>query len=408
MGRTLRAKRGIVTNMVGAELFRRKILAYEFDKASSMYATMPEWTPSGYSLEMSVQAHPLTVDGTQQDIMTNGTMGFAIRAPDNVIVFRYNDTTGVPIVIEGPVAVAGVTLNLKATADPSGVTLKVNDTDYISAQVLGINQGNGFNTLAAGPGGGAYFDGPMRRAIMQDNSPIQATTALMGGGSRYIQFPEFSAGESEDFEISFDWVRVDRTGSSTNRVIGEVSGTNRIDISDSGSVIADRVLMAVGGGDYRWDGGVSGIEQGQSARIRIRRVGGIAALYVDEVSRGTDSGPTDAASFSTIYQGNGSFYIPVGSAMQNVSFKSLASGDGVIYKIDEGSGTTAKARDQSGALDPAKDGVITPDADWQYIASRSRSYPMNEGDGNTFADTVGGNDATIQNYNPDNWKTYPE
>jgi hypothetical protein len=44
-------------------------------------------------------------------------------------------------------------------------------------------------------------------------------------------------------------------------------------------------------------------------------------------------------------------------------------------------------------------GVWTPDAAKESVPDNSRNYPMNEGSGDTFGETVTGQDATIQNPN---------
>jgi len=133
---------------------------YRFD-GSTMYATIPDWTPNGLPFEVSVEAVPLTLDGTARRIESGTVFGIYLAAGTNAVTAAFLDTALAVQTVTGPVAVVGQSLSVRLSATASGTTLTVNGTDYPSASVAASAAQNPISAIAALPTPTEFFHGPI-------------------------------------------------------------------------------------------------------------------------------------------------------------------------------------------------------------------------------------------------------
>ena len=345
MGRTLRLKKNVVANMVGAELFLDKQrLYYEFDGAT-MYATIPDWTPNGLPFEVSVEAVPLTVDGTVK-MVVHGTSGNHYISQHSANLGRYrSEGNAAPIsIIDNASISEGKPVDWVMNAAPDGTQFE----NVSSGDSVDVSIASPLAYVAANNVGAQPFHGPIWNLRLTDNSPIQDTDACFGDANRYVQLqaPIVLAG---DFEIEFDWIRQDGTGTGTVWLFGaEGSTASIISVYDSGhAATANRLNVRAGGEDYIFDNALSDVALGQHFNVRVVRSGGQAELFVDAASKGTVAASNGTMTIDQICAGNTSNQLPTNSALQNIRIRDLTEGRSWEYKLDEGAGTDAPNTDPS-------------------------------------------------------------
>ena len=177
--------------------------------------------------------------------------------------------------------------------------------------------------------------------------PLWDTTALIADGARYIEIPEFSTPIGDDWEISFDWIRQDRLGTSVCRLMGATGSS--ITVNDTGNAAPDNFVVATLEGAAAWVGALSGIALGSHDNYRVRGTSTSTELFVNDVSLGFSSvqGRTGIL-VNQLYAYGSANMLPANSAMQNVTLHNLTTGEYVQYKTDEGSGLDVLAYDING------------------------------------------------------------
>jgi hypothetical protein len=89
---------------------------YYFD-GTSMYATIPDWTPLGYDYSIEAEAEPLTVDGSVRHVL--GGAGHALRISADAWQFRFDDEDGTGRFLSGSPASEQSNVKLKGDG-PAG------------------------------------------------------------------------------------------------------------------------------------------------------------------------------------------------------------------------------------------------------------------------------------------------
>lgn len=408
MARTSRFKSGIVPVMGGAELFKGKpSLAYTFD-GSTMYATIPPYAavgkPRNYTFNFRADA---VATGTEQYIAsgTEGGIDFSIllHATLPQIVIHYRNSAGTQAVetVTLPEIVAGENSKLEVVTLGPGSEVYVNG---VQADITAFDVADGLQPplthLGVKHDLTGYFAGELWGDYFIDESPITDTDACMGNGIRYVTLAESIVLEG-DFEIELDCIRQDATGVGTWVAAGDSSAATAIRLYDTGNASPDEVRVQGGGGLSQFINALKNVALGQHFGLRLVRSGTDLSLYIDGVVDPVTRTHAGDFTFSSIAS-DGVSDMPTDSALQNVRITDITEDREWLYTLDEGAGVLAA---DTGASGLANNGTWTPNTDWQYIASDSRNYPINEGpaSGGTLTDTISGQDGTIVNYNEANW-----
>lgn len=387
---------------------------YEFD-GSTMYATIPDWTPNGLPFEVSVEAIPLTVDGTVQRLYgTTGIGPYAeLQASTNVPRPVFRNTSGSGRAVTGaPAAVVGqnITMNtvLNGASAPTQWLATINNFVNGLTDTAAVGAAQVLNLIGASPAASSHFHGPIWNLRLADNSPLQNRYVCYGNGSRYVQLENPIVLEG-DFEIEFDWIRQDGTGTASAAVLGSTIDDTYLDIWDSGSAAPGRLRIRIGGGNGLIENAYANVAIGQHCRSKLVRTGTSNELFIDGVSVGsaTRAGTARIDLIGSIVAGGGR-QIPTNSTLQNVIIRDLGRSLTWEFKLDEGAGTDALNTGNTAGGATSYDGAWVPDTDWQFIEDNSRFYPMGDNDATLKCyDGTGQRkpsaDGTIVNHNPANW-----
>jgi hypothetical protein len=182
------------------------------------------------------------------------------------------------------------------------------------------------------------------------DQPMWDTDILEGDANRYIEIPRLVIPDGDDYQISFDWIRQDLTGSSTNGLLGEFDENSYLSIRDTGNANANQFTFRPStGATFTIDNAVAGVALGQHARYKITQIGGTYTLYIDDVVIDSQVLATPDLIVNVLYvAATTGQKLPVGSALQNVVIENLTTDEFVHYKIDEGAGTEILAYDENG------------------------------------------------------------
>ncbi|RLA03989.1 MAG: hypothetical protein DRQ54_10105, partial [Gammaproteobacteria bacterium] len=198
-----------------------------------MYATMADWTPLGLPFQVKVSFIPEANDATRRVLSGPEDGGKTIRLTTTNIQYFYDRVEGLSIFNANPylpdaiqVAKATVLAN-EATFGSNGG----NSTKTGASLIAGVT-----DTIGARTGGTELFQGPIGKLYLTDGSPFQQAGGrdiLEGNGNRTITIPEFLIGANDDFTISIDYIRQDRSGTSFTNMLGSAATNVGIQFADT-------------------------------------------------------------------------------------------------------------------------------------------------------------------------------
>jgi hypothetical protein len=122
----------------------------------------------------------------------------------------------------------------------------------------------------------AYEDRTQRAAYTQGNSSVTGTldnTVTLAG----------------DFDIEFTWERTDRSGTGINYLLGTSASEAILAYDSNHSNNPNRLTFILNGAYKNWQDALENVAQGQFIKIRLKRVGGSATLYIDDTELETKS-----------------------------------------------------------------------------------------------------------------------
>lgn len=389
----------------GGALYR-----YTFDGVDQ-YATIPDWTPNGLPFSVEIKAAPMAVDGLEHRLWS----GDAVLPAGRITTtdrwgFRYTDVTGTARNLSSASlgAIAGQVANVLWNNTASNSQIRVDGEGVGNTNIAKSSSADPISLIGAGTSAPAQlWHGPLWSLKLNDDSPIQNTNVCRADSARHVDLAStmwlFGLGA---WEIEFDYIRLDKTGTAAPYVMGSQDGQSRVSLYDSGAAFPDRIQVVRGGSDVTdFDGALADIAQGQHCTVKITFAFGVGMYcYVDGVEKGGPFGAANATDLpiDQLYSANGG-YPGSGAAFQNIRITDITNDREWLYTLDEGTGTLAH---DTGASGFNNNGTWVPDTSWQFIPNNSRHYPINEGpDGaGTIVDTIGGYDGTIVNYDPAGWE----
>ena len=98
-----------------------------------------------------------------------------------------------------------------------------------------------------------------------------------------------------DFEIEFDWKRVDSAGTSGSAILGSEAAGNYFYLSDTANTTPDAVLLYASSEFDNITGVTTAVAQNQHCHIKVTRTSGTLAAFVDGVAAGTPTGTNTGA-----------------------------------------------------------------------------------------------------------------
>jgi hypothetical protein len=390
--------------------------SYTFD-GLAMYAAMLAWIPNGLPFDVSVEGTLLTVDLTNRRLLS---------AAGNVPGYLYNQaTTDLRMNYAAlDAAVTPLAMGTVVASEPfkiqgrfeGGGSAGVRDgvQTSVNAKLSESFEANGIAVIAANIGGNTNFwHGPIKQLKLIDRSPIQDTSAQMGDNVRYGELPLMAIPASDDFTVSFDWLREDRDGVSAQRALNNETDSNSILLTDTANANPDRFSLVINGLFVNAANALERIALGQHCHIDCIVTKGDTrmALLIDgeQVAAVVSANVTNDWAVDEIGSSQAASTLAAGAAIQNLSVTNNSTGERWFYPLDEGTGAVINNTDP--VTGPEGAGQWLPDASWKEFEDNTRYYAMDEGvDGGGIFRCVDGNgvstpanDATIANYNPAAW-----
>lgn len=345
MARTLRHKKGIVTNMVGAELFSRKEqnlpnYVYEFDGAT-MYATIPRWTPNGLPFSVSVNGVVLTVGG---NTYLNGDNEYGLRITGESVprtALYYTDPAGSNTnLIVNDTSVAGVATDNLASFTGAGAEFTVNGTMVSNGTPSGITRGvdiiGAYNTA-----GTNSFHGPIWNVALTDNSPLQNRSVCYGDGARYVQLDAPLTLDGE-YDVEFALIRQDNGVADYWAILAGESNTSQLGIIIWNTAAAsnpNKISIYTDAGAATTIGDVfDDVALGQHCKVRVvREADNTHSVYVDGVLKTTTAalgGSLYVDTFASRAIHPNSLKMPANSALGDIIIRDLTNNREWNYQLD--------------------------------------------------------------------------
>jgi hypothetical protein len=377
---------------------------YQFD-GTTMFATMPVWTPLGVSYQISMVIDPINpATGSNQHLLNGSGLEELIILSGGAYRHRYTDAAAGAQTVTGAIATgneetvviassgAGVTLNPGAG---SNVTLV--DPATIT-----------FTHIASSTSGAANFGGWIKDLMLTDLSGLNGRSVVTPDSislPRRIDLASSVQTSGSNWTLDFDLIREDNPNDTTSYAMGAAVNADsnvRIYNESNGAVPSRFRVRALGQANTDFDTVLTSVAQGQHCHIQVVAAGGNLSVSVDGGTPEVSVGGAGPFKLDHLYGSGGvatTLYLGAGG-MGNVVLTDDDTGGQWSWAMDEGTGTAITGTAAGGAT--PVNGVLTSEA-WTAIAENSRQYPMIEGTGDTFFDVIGDSNATIQNFNEANW-----
>jgi len=304
---------------------------YNFD-GSTMYATMGTgWEPLG--LPYSIEFTAITDDvGAGAYAVAKDTKGVGVFSNSGIYTYLNINAVGDSSSVSS--LLPDTQYTYVVTADGEGTTLTVVTDGNIGEVSKTVGQGD-LTTIGATGVPASYWGGAIWGLRLTDDSPLQDRTVMQADGDRYVQLNTTIALDT-DFEIEFDYIRQDRTGTNATRIIGSTDGSSYVALYDTGSALAGYIRVDFGANFKQSTDALTGVAIGQHVNIRLRSVGDQFDCYVDGVLKDDDSTtrPVGSLEIDQLYQG-GVNTAEAGSGLGNVKVTDLTTGDTWIYALED-------------------------------------------------------------------------
>ena len=362
---TVRVKKGLATNLTGAELFTRQSqkrpgYVFQFD-GTDQYATIPAWRPNGLPFEVSVNGVPLTVDATPRRLFGNpsGSDYSVYSSSATQWVGRWKEQDGTLQVLTATTgSLLNQTVRASLATDTTKTQLDVNTTSLDKQEKAGIQ--NAVTAIAGTAAGAQLFHGPIWDVRLTDYSPIQNTWVVNGNATRYVQLenPIVLAG---DFEIEFEWIRRD-TASGTSRVglMGSSGSTFlNVYVRDTNNASSPSSFFFETGEQQIFVGGAfDNVALGQHCRCKFSVSGSNWTFEIDGAVVG--SGGNYAAGnavIGLIGNMNTPALLPADSSLANVRITDITNSLRWHYPLTDPTKLNAEIGNQRNLIKPEDDGA---------------------------------------------------
>ena len=233
--------------------------------------------------------------------------------------------------------------------------------------------------------------GIIKNIRMTAGWPIQGGTYMVPDGT---QRGDLGADIpiTDSFDISFDWVREPQEGVSDDGnsfLLGDATADTAIIAADkSRSIAPDGLEIGIGGVGAAFPNALANVNYGNHINIRLYRDG---AAGVGEIHCEIDG--VDIPGVVVDGPGNGVINTIGGVDGQPrykgtlANLKISSNGLDWHYPLTEEPGEPTLIRN-IGSTGAAFNGVWNGVVDWTYYPTESRFYPMDEGSGDIFSDTI--------------------
>ena len=235
-------------------------------------------------------------------------------------------------------------------------------------------------TVGARTGGIQQWNGTIRNVniLDSDGSTIE-TMYVEGDGTRYGTIPRVSIPETDSFEVAFDWLRHDISGTTSTGVISnlddEPAFVSQLFVSDASHASTPNgisISFTASGTNYSIINATDGVSEGQWASVLVR----VSRLAENQSSLeafvdGASTGSVQAPSRSFVFKAIGKFWDNIGvmsngAAFQNIVVTNTTTNTTWRFPLDESEGTVINNTDPTtgGA---GTEGYWTPDAEWKPV-----------------------------------------
>ena len=259
----------------------------QFD--GTAYATIPAWTPVSARAAEIVRFRRDFDDGVARNLTGSadaGADGIRISTSYAPSVVYLDDADALRFAIGvGDSIRLGVDHEIRAEFYPDRVECWL-DGELVGTSLVAPKQSWLREYIGVTAPSTENFIGPIFSHQLIDHTPLQGIRAMGGNGvDHYAAIPEITL--AGDFEIEFDWVRRDVTGSSFVAILGS-DGDNEdgIFLFDSAGPVPNGVQFRATGSGANLEGVFSGVAQGEHVKVRVERVSDVLTFYVNGIDKG--------------------------------------------------------------------------------------------------------------------------
>lgn len=264
-------------------------------------ATFAAWTPNSSTFTIKAQFRATDLAGLA--VVLGGNAAAKLYRSLNVLTFDYPLAAGGTRSVNLGSLVQDQDYAFEARFTPSGVSIlldgvEVDSDPQIAASAVATAS---YDIIS---GAVALLDpwvGFISDVEMVDFSVLNDSTRQLGDDTFW---GELDAGIplSGDFEIEFDWVRTDRTGTGNQLLLAANNASPHLftlNVQDSGGSPANRVQIGFNAVFASFTGALDNVAQGQQITLKITRVGTTVRCFVDgnEVASSPVNGYTQAGTY---------------------------------------------------------------------------------------------------------------
>lgn len=342
---------------------------------TSDYVAIPNWTPKGsrYAVEVDYTVGDAS---TFQHLLGSTNEWRLQQLASGEVGVSYVDTgattrsAGVSGVVDGQRVI------VRAEIEPAQVTayaMGQSDTNSNAPQTLP----SPFNTIGARHDRTLRFtDGVIHGCRLIDRSAIQARYAMTGNDTMYGSL-DSAIVMTGDLTIEWDLVRVDKSGTLAQAVLGCAGGNGcAIWMNDSSHTSANNIGWNINSNFCALNNVFAGVAQNQHCHVTLTRVGTTATAYIDGIQVAT------AACAGDDYTVDQFFRSGTASLLDNSTVANLRISNGDVqhyWPLNEATGNTAT--DVIGG-----NNITWTSVNREWFSSNNRQYLFTEGQGTTIHD----------------------
>lgn len=265
-------------------------------------ATFAAWTPSGTSYTLKARFRITDVDESDATVLGGDASARLYRSLDELI-FVYPLAAGGTRSVNLGVIAQDQDYAFEARFTPDGVSILLDgeeeDDDW---QVVAAAAAHPGHSVISGTT--ALVDpwvGFISNVEMLDESVLRGGTYQLGDSTFWGEL-DVGIPLTADFEIEFNWVRTDRTGTANQLLLSANNSSPHLftlNVQDSGGSPANRVQIGFNNAFASFAGALDDVAQGQHITMRLTRVGTTMRCYVDgnEVSSSPVNNFTQAGTY---------------------------------------------------------------------------------------------------------------